>query len=662
MKQIAIVLLTAVALTGCGGGGGEDTFGADTSSNTIGGGTTTSGSSQPNADSGTDAATPVSVTGGSSATGSDNSGSDNGDNAGSNNNGPVASGITASHRNGQTFLVWQEVNDQTGYHVYRHNSPITSSNLASATRLTERWGPLDQNTSLHRFGTDDVPDNFVISDSGQPLGNDRGLFVHTTQNNQQGGAFYAVTSVVGGNENRSIVAGSNATSQSVNESVSTPRPVLTASTNGGNGRIYTQYMDYALWNPTLNGYAFNFAVAFPVNYNSSTAYPLMVELHAYDEQHKFEGQAEFEWPVIQLFPSDPGDRFGTAHTWWYGHAKDHNYKTQGSVPRSGEIENFTEQRVLAAIDFLISDGQFNVDRNLVHAWGHSMGATGALGFGLRYPSVFAGIYASEPMTNFAASPVFQENFTAILGDQSSNLQIINNGPNNAAIRNYGSNGSQPTGVWNWMNHQEQLVRRRADNFAYLMVDHGKSDNVIDWQTQGRPMAQAFTSARAGFSASALGGVGHSWLGFDSVVNSVFGLGFGEQTAWQYPNNLSFPGIHNASGSGSLQPGSSGDDRHNTTIEWATPRNNFHQGIVDSSNRYEISLRSTSGNQMADITPRNTNAFKPSSGTVCSWTATSIGNNATIGSGSGTVDGSRLLTMQQVVIQSGGGTRLTVNCP
>ena len=482
MKQIAIVLLTAVALTGCGGGGGEDTFGADTSSNTIGGGTTTSGSSQPNADSGIDAATPISVTGGSSATGSDNSGSDNGDNAGSNNNGPVASGITASHRNGQTFLVWQEVNDQTGYHVYRHNSPITSSNLASATRLTERWGPLDQNTSLHRFGTDDVPDNFVISDSGQPLGNDRGLFVHTTQNNQQGGAFYAVTSVVGGNENRSIVAGSNATSQSVNESVSTPRPVLTASTNGGNGRIYTQYMDYALSNPTLNGYAFNFAVAFPVNYNSSTAYPLMVELHAYDEQHKFEGQAEFEWPVIQLFPSDPGDRFGTAHTWWYGHAKDHNYKTQGSVPRSGEIENFTEQRVLAAIDFLISDGQFNVDRNLVHAWGHSMGATGALGFGLRYPSVFAGIYASEPMTNFAASPVFQENFTAILGDQSSNLQIINNGPNNAAIRNYGSNGSQPTGVWNWMNHQEQLVRRRADNFAYLMVDHGKSDNVIDWQT------------------------------------------------------------------------------------------------------------------------------------------------------------------------------------
>ena len=176
------------------------------------------------------------------------------------------------------------------------------------------------------------------------------------------------------------------------------------------------------------------------------------------------------------------------------------------------------------------------------------------------------------------------------------------------------------------------------------------------------MAQAFTDARAGFSASALGGVGHSWLGFDSVVKQVFGLGFAEEAAWRYPRTLSFPGIHNASGSGSLQPGSSGNDRHNTAIEWSTPRNSFHQGIVDSSNRYEISLRSASGNQTADITPRNTSAFNPSSGTVCSWTAVSISNNATVGSGTGTVDGSRLLTVRQVFIQSGSGTRLRISCP
>jgi len=250
-----------------------------------------------------------------------------------------------------------------------------------------------------------VPRNFVINDSGSPLSDNNGLFVYTTQNGEQGGAYYAVTSVTGGSESRNIVAGSNATAQAVNEFVSTPRPVLTVSTNGGKGRIYTQYMDYANWNPTLNGYAFNFAVALPGNYNPSQSYPLMVEMHAFGQSHKFVPEAEFNWPFIQLFPYDPGRPVGTIHTWWYGHAADHNYATQGSIPRTGVIENFTEQRVLAAVDFLMDDGQFNVDRDLVNVIGNSMGASGAFTYGIRYPGVVAAIYGSQPMTNYATDPV-----------------------------------------------------------------------------------------------------------------------------------------------------------------------------------------------------------------------------------------------------------------
>lgn len=653
MKQLAFVLLIGAALVACDS---NDFAGTSTGNSNTGGNNsnTGAGSNSGSSDGGN---TGSSNGGNTSSSDTGNTGS----NSGGSSSGPTANEIVADHRNGQTFLVWREAGG-ADYHVYRHNSPITSNNLGSATRLTDKWGPLDQNTSVNFYGSDATPRNFVINDSGQPLADDRGLFVHTTQNNQQGNAYYAVTSIIGGQENRTIVAGRNATTQAVNESVSTPRPVLTVSTNGGKGRIYTQYMDYSRWNPTLKGYAFNFAVALPRDYNGSRSYPLMVVLHAYGEIHKFESQSEFDWPAIQLFPSDPGDTLNSVHTWWYGFAKDHNYRTQGSIPRSGSIENFTEQRVLASIDFLINDGQFNVDRNLVHAWGHSMGGSGALAMGMRYPSVFAGIYASQPMTNYAASPGFQENYSRVWGERSANLPIVNNGRNNSAIRNYDSNGSQSTGVWNWMNHQEQLRRRRGDRFSYLMVDHGKADRVIDWQTQGRPMAQAFTDARAGFSASALGGYGHSWMSFGSVVTSVFGLGFDDETAWRYPRNLSFPGIHNASGSGSLQPGGGGEDRHNTTLEWATPRNNFHQSIVDSSNRYEISLRSKTGNQTADITPRNTNSFRPSAGTRCSWTAKSISNNSSVGSGNSTVDGSRLLTIPRVSILAGSGTRLSINCP
>ena len=573
---------------------------------------------------------------------------------------PKISSFTVDHRFGQTFLYWSEVG-AASYHVYRHNSPITSDNLGAATLLTGRWGPIDQNTSVNQHGSNETPNNFVIGDLTRPLRDDQGLFVHTVQNNEQGAAYYAVTVVESGVENRDIAVGRNASTESVNESVGTPRPVLTQSVNDGKGRVYTQYMDYAKWNPTLNGYAFNFTVALPDDYRADKAYPLRLELHAYGGTNKFLEVAQYGWQVIQVLPSDPGGNAGTMHTWWYGHSADHNYKTQGSVPRSGIIENFTEQRVIAAVNFVINDSLFNVDRELVHAFGHSMGASGALSLGMRYPSVFAGIYASEPMTNYAADTAFNQEFVQLWGERSANLPIINNGPNNSDIRDYGIGGSQPTQVWNWMNHQEQLRRRRADRFAYLMVDHGKADATIPWLSQGQPMPQVFTDARVGFSAAAVGGQDHTWMAFDSVVKDVFGFSYDDTKAWIYPRSLSFPGIHNASGSGSVQPGPSGDDRHNTTMEWSTPVNNFHQGIVDSSNRYEISLRSMTTSQTADITPRNTNSFRPSSGSQCRWSAISNNDNANIGSGTAAVDGSGLLTIPGVRIVTGNGTRLVIDC-
>ena len=569
--------------------------------------------------------------------------------------------LVANRRAGQTFLTWNELGSSS-YHVYRHSEPITNDNLNSAIRLTGRWGALGQDTSINVHGTSDGPRNFVIGDLSAPLRDDQGLFVHTTQEGEQGVAYYAVTAVSGGAENRVIINGRNATSQPINEFVSTPRPVLALSANEGKGRLYTQYMDYANWNPTHNGYAFNFAVALPADYDPSIAYPLMVHLHAYATPHRFVSESEFGWQVIQLFPSDPGSSTNTVHTWWYGHAAEHNYNTEGFIPRSGAIENFTEQRVISAVNYLIEDAQFTVDRDLVHVYGSSMGGSGALSFGMRYPSLFAGIYANQPMTNYSTNRLFQNDFSRLWGEQSTNLPIVNRGPNSTDIQNYDMNGSQPTQVWNWMNHQEQLRRRRADRFAYLMIDHGKLDTVIDWQTQGQPMPQAFTDARVGFSAVALGERSHEWLAFVPVVKSVFGLGFGDEAEWRYPRSLSFPAIHNASGSGSIQPADNGDDRYNTNIEWSTPRNNFHQNIVDTVNNFEISIRSMGTTQTADITPRNTSFFRPSAGTPCSWSARSISNNAVINFGNVTVGSGGILTILQAPILSGNGTRLVVVCP
>jgi len=265
-------------------------------------------------------------------------------------------------------LTWNESNQNVRYHVYRHNQPITLENLGSATRLTNRWGPLDSNTSVHQIAANAAPSRFVIDDLGQPLADNKGLFVHTTAPGEQGNAWYAVTLVNSGGEVDSF----HAYFGPVNESVQKPRPVLVRSDNGGKGRMYTQYRDYAQWNPTLNGYAYNFAVALPSNYNPSVSYPLQLQLHAYGEPSKYETSSEYNWPVIQVFPQDPQNfSTGAITTWWYGYSDSHDYRNNFSSPTSGRIINYTEQRVMDAVQFVIDDSDFNVNTNRVYAYGHS---------------------------------------------------------------------------------------------------------------------------------------------------------------------------------------------------------------------------------------------------------------------------------------------------
>ena len=576
--------------------------------------------------------------------------------------------LTTIHRSGQTFLTWSEVHNQAAYHVYRHTQAITSANLSAATRLTAKWGPLGTDTSRHRYPTSAAPVNLVIEDSGNPLSDTTALFVHTTQSGEAGNAYYAVTTFENGVEANTLLA----TSQAVTESVATPKPILAVSVNQGKGRVYTQFMDYANWNPTLAGYAFNFSVALPADYNPDTSYPLQINLHAYTERYLLKQQAEHDWDVIQLFPDDPG--FGTTdgvHTWWYGFAAEHDFGS-GSAPSSGTIVNFTEQRVLQAVDEVISNSDFNVDTDLVYASGHSMGASGALSLGMRYGNLISGIYASQPMTDYRNSPAFQNELRSIWGSPSDNLPIENRGSYALSLLQYGQGGASPTGVWDWMDHNTQLRRRRGEEMAFLIVDHGKADLTIEWASQGNPVYSALTDANAGFAGVSKASATHGWMAFSGAypLRYMFGLGYGIDFPWRYPLSQSFVGVQNASGSGNTDPAADDinvDDLYNQTIEWSTSANDFDLSfntfITETASSYDISLRSTNGaDQTADITPRRTQAFSPAVGQLCSWKAYSLSNNTTIaGQGNLAVDADGLATALSVPILSGSGSRLVIDC-
>jgi hypothetical protein len=561
--------------------------------------------------------------------------------------------LQAFHRSGQTFLTWTEDNSVAGekYHVYRHNAAITSVNLNHATKLTTKWGPLDDNTSVHQFRASEtaVPTHFVINDLGAPLSDNQGLFVFTTQANQSGNWYYAVTQVTNGTENIQLIAGSNSLTAAVQETFATAQPVLTVSVNSGKGRIYTQYMDYMNWNPTFQGYVYNYSVALPQNYDPGKSWPLKLMPHAYGERFRLEPVSEYDWPSIQLFPDDSGGTNSRLNTWWYGFSSDHNYLLNGTTPVTGNIENFTEQRVLKAIDEVIAG--FNVDSMKIHSEGHSMGASGSLALGMRYGNIFSAIYGSEPMTNYLTSPSFQTNLPVLWGAQSSNLPIVNRGIHAAHLSQY--NGM---GVYDWMNHQEQLNARRGEEMAFLMIGHGKADDVIDWATQGRPIIAALSSSRVGFSSEQRDGWDHNWMGYDFALNPLFSTA-GGLSEFAYPRNLSFIAVSDASGSGPIVPATTGTDVYNLSILWSVPWSSFHSEIVDIPGRYEVSLKSTTISQVATITPRRLQGFRVSPGQTVVWSNTDNYSGQIIQSGTVTTDSSGLVTIPLVQIGTGTGNRL-----
>lgn len=573
----------------------------------------------------------------------------------------MSAGVTevdAFHRDGQTFLTWQEDTTIEGeqYHVYRHTEAITADNLADAELLTAKWGPLDDDTSRHQLASAGAPQNFVIRDLGPALSDDTGLFVYTTQADESGPAWYAVQLVVDGQPETSALA-LGSTEAEVAEQAEETTAVLVRSENGGRGLLFTHFMDYRQWNPTFQGYAYNYAVALPGDYDPTASYALQVSLHAYNEGARFVPQAEFDWQSIQLFVDDPGADRGTQHTWWYGFAADHNYQTDGPVPTAGVVANFTQQRVLKAVDELITRADVNVDTSRIHAVGHSMGGSGALSFGIHYGHVFSGIYASQGMTDYSSSPLFQDEFARLWGTQSANLLIENSGPHAEQIAAWNADGTA-TGVWDWLDHGEQLLRRRGDEFALLMFGHGKDDDVIDWETQGRDFVVDVEAANVAFTSEQRDNWDHTWMGFGFAPHTLTTDGYPDLGRWKYRGDISQVAFSQASGSSSTPVGPVGTDTWNLDLDWSTAGNLWDQAIVDTTDRYEVSVRSLSGTQTASVTPRNLQQFSVSPGEAVVWQSVSLSTGEVLQSGTAAADADGLVTLSAVQVQP-GGTRVII---
>ena len=190
--------------------------------------------------------------------------------------------LNAYKNNGQVFLTWQNVQNQSAYYkVYRSATAITTgAQLINCEYLgyTNSVSSLDYDLSRH----DGVDRYFVIQQGNGPLNSGTGLFVATTLTN--GNYYYAVTTVVNGTEEVTLVPGANTLQIPIAETVSAPQPVFqqTRAVGSKTIEIYTNFISskYAVGMPLMNkaGFIANDFILFRNNATSGK-HPLRIRFH-----------------------------------------------------------------------------------------------------------------------------------------------------------------------------------------------------------------------------------------------------------------------------------------------------------------------------------------------------------------------------------------------
>lgn len=575
-----------------------------------------------------------------------------------------SSGLVAFHRSGQTFLTWSEVGGLSaeGYHVYRHTAPITAANIGQARRLTDRWGALPEGSSIfwtERERESPVTANYVITDLGPPLADTTGLFVWTTK--ETGLFYYAVTVVNGGVENLADFGPENSLAAPVSESPADPQPVLAWQASGGRGLVFTQYLDYESYNPTFDvaegitrqQYAYNYSVALPsaaaCGGVPQASYPIYLYISGWGDRYANPSETPYDWCAIQIYGDDPHQ------TWYYGHSASYDYRL-GGMADTGPIVNYTEERLLRAVYDTLRGyglGGRQPDPERVYVFGGSMGGSGALALALRYPNVFAAAHAGEPMTNYAAADgaggttPWVNDVEWKWGSRTANLPIRNDGRYAAHLAGY--NG---TGVWDWQNHQAQLVSRRRDDAALISLNHGTEDTIIAWDSQGQPVYGAFYQGRRAFSG-ATAAAGHTWLGFaGSGPMLAYETTWSPFHNWEARRSETVPGLSYASGSSAVPP--TGPARYNLNLEWSASWHDFAGPPTDTPALWALALRTTDGSsQIVDVTPRRRQQFVVVPGAAYTWEARRLADNALLQSGVVVADASSLITAPAVQVDAAG---------
>ena len=571
--------------------------------------------------------------------------------------------LSVFHRSGQTFITWKEIPYDgifydMRYHVYRAAFPINNENLLDAELIAD----VNQNSSYNARRSEVLKAdyNYIIHDDGEELSDDTGLFVYTVKN--EGEFYYAVTSVMEGNENRTDFSFENALQEAISESIDLPSAVRQRLTDD-NGKKVQEYVHWADHTMSYKvGHGFNFMINIDDNFDTEVPSAVEIMLGGRSTNY-YNGWANNK--MITIVPDDympptknmpyDGYQYDSLQTWWSGCRN--NYKTQ---EKGGIFIPYTQNRIMYYIDFVKK--QHLVDENRIYVRGGSMGGTGAMNFGLKHPEIFASVHSAVGCPNWALN----------IHGVDENYQVTNEGWRNEGRRLWGNPEddirlADGTPVWLWMNSGWYALNHMNNEMPFLSMTNGKRDGSI----QHFPLPQFYKDmkdAKRAFNANIFDG-GHS--GYDSVFASLFGTIVKNESVPAF-NHLSIdanPGqIHTETGMATVLDFStsphifdgdaSGVINGYRMLEWSRKLYGFDDSdiddMVDAPDRYELAMRlnenSPSLEATADITPRKLQAFSVIPGKMYFWENKRLESGEIIQSGTSTADDYSLVTIPGFIIE------------
>jgi len=594
-----------------------------------------------------------------------------------NPNRPLQPGsIQAFHRQGQTFITFDEIATadpldlahaySLRYRVYRHTEPITSANILSAQCVAD----LSRDSSKIQFAlgfaefTSAFGDRHVIQDYGAPLAAGTGLFVYTVKpGDDEGTHHYAVTAVVDGSENVSDFDLSNTVGPIGESHSAVKRPVAVADSADGNNTQYMMWMDYdweglygqAGW---LNGvepiygesYAFGFRVGKP---GEAGPYPLVMRLNAYGAHG------------IALSSSGPEDYSGSNtwiglsgcytvwhddnfRLWHFGHA---NNLWTGRPPLAAygaKVCNYREAFYDEILEWMLSSNfaAYNVDAARMYVSGGSMGGSGAFSYSVHRPHRWAGMMSNEGITNWATADGsfggtdWQGGVEDDWGKVAWALPVYD-----LIDAAWVSDD-----VWDHQNLGAYMVANRGGPVTLMTTAHGTCDNTIEWLSQGYPWylddAPYEQAAYPMFGEWQDGG--HTPDVKPDKSPMFFGRVDEPLLCFANSNNNDTP---------SDQFCDADEGQINKELEWSNSANNFDGLMTETTASFDCSIRLDPGGAIAsdtvDVTPRRLQSFAPQPGASCNYTVTDIVTSDEVMAGTVVADSDALITIIDLPVSQTG---------